>query len=52
MTNVVAAFQMSLDGYMQGAGGEVDWVGSWADALDRIHSHPGQSGTVILTYRP
>jgi dihydrofolate reductase len=33
---LIAAFQMSLDGYMQGAGGEVDWVDSWNDALDLI----------------
>ncbi len=33
---VIAAFQMSLDGYLQGANGEVDWVDSWNDALDLI----------------
>ena len=33
---VIAAFQMSLDGYLQGANGEVDWVDSWSDALDLI----------------
>jgi dihydrofolate reductase len=32
----IAAFQMSLDGYMQGPNGEVDWVASWRDALDLI----------------
>lgn len=32
----IAALQMSLDGYIQGANGEVDWVDSWSDALDLI----------------
>ena len=32
----IAAFQMSLDGYMQGANGEVDWVDSWSDALQLV----------------
>jgi dihydrofolate reductase len=32
----IAALQMSLDGYIQGAEGEVDWVDSWRDALDLI----------------
>jgi len=27
---------MSLDGYIQGANGEVDWVDSWSDALDLV----------------
>lgn len=32
----VAALQTSLDGYIQGADGEVDWVDSWGGALDLI----------------
>lgn len=32
----IAALQMSLDGYIQGANGEVDWVDSWNDALELI----------------
>jgi dihydrofolate reductase len=32
----IAALQMSLDGYLQGANDEVDWVDSWNDALDLI----------------
>ena len=32
----IAALQMSLDGYMQGASGEVDWVDLWSDALDLV----------------
>jgi dihydrofolate reductase len=42
--NVVAAFQMSLDGYIQGTLDEVDWVDSWNDALDLI---PGADVAVI-----
>jgi len=32
----VAALQISLDGYVQGADGEIDWVDSWDDALGLI----------------
>jgi dihydrofolate reductase len=32
----IAALQMSLDGYIQGANDEVDWVDSWDDALGLI----------------
>ena len=32
----IAALHMSLDGNIQGANGEVDWVDSWNDALDLI----------------
>ena len=34
--NVVAAVQISLDGYMQGPAGEVDWVESWNEALGLV----------------
>ena len=40
----VAAVQVSLDGYMPGANGEVDWVDSWSDALDLI---PGADAAVV-----
>lgn len=33
---MIAAFQMSLDAYMQGPNGEVEWVDSWNDGLDLI----------------
>ena len=33
----IAALQVSLDGYIQGANAEVDWVDSWDDALGLIH---------------
>jgi len=32
----IASLQISLDGYLQGAHDEVDWVDSWNDALDLI----------------
>jgi dihydrofolate reductase len=32
----IAALQVSLDGYLQGTNGEVDWVDSWGDALGLV----------------
>lgn len=40
----IAALQVSLDGYLQGASGEVDWVGSWDDALGLV---PGADAAVL-----
>ena len=40
----IAALQVSLDGYLQGAGGEVDWVDSWGDALGLV---PGADAAVL-----
>ena len=40
----VAALQVSLDGYVQGANGEVDWVDSWDDALGLV---PGADTAVL-----
>jgi dihydrofolate reductase len=40
----IAAMQMSLDGYMQGANGEVDWVDAWDDALGLV---PGADAAVL-----
>jgi dihydrofolate reductase len=34
--NIVAAVQVSLDGYMQGVNGEVDWVDSWDGSLGLV----------------
>ena len=34
MRNVIAAFRVSVDGYIQGPDGEVDWVENWEDAFD------------------
>jgi dihydrofolate reductase len=36
MRAFIAAVQVSLDGYLQGANGEVDWVDAWDDALALI----------------
>ena len=36
MTTFIAALQTSLDGYIQGPQGEVDWVDSWDGALDLV----------------
>jgi dihydrofolate reductase len=33
---MIAALQMSLDGFIQGPNAEVDWVDSWSDALDLL----------------
>ena len=33
---MIAALQVSLDGFVQGPEGDKDWVGSWADALGLI----------------
>jgi dihydrofolate reductase len=33
---MIAALQVSLDGFTQGPNGEKDWVDSWADALQLI----------------
>ena len=33
---MIAALQVSLDGFVQGPNGEKDWVDSWADALGLI----------------
>ena len=32
----IAAMQITLDGYILGPDGEVDWVDSWADGLDLL----------------
>jgi dihydrofolate reductase len=33
---LIAALQVSLDGFTEGPGGEKDWVDSWADAIQLI----------------
>jgi dihydrofolate reductase len=40
----IAALQVSLDGYLQGADGAVDWVDSWDDALGLV---PGADAAVL-----
>jgi dihydrofolate reductase len=36
MSTFIASLQTSLDGYVQGPRGEVDWVDSWDGALDLV----------------
>jgi dihydrofolate reductase len=31
MRKIIAALQISLDGYIEGANGEIDWIRSWED---------------------
>lgn len=47
----ITALQVSLDGYLQGANGEVDWVDSWDDAVGLV---PGADAAVLGggTYPP
>ena len=40
----VAALQVSLDGYVAGPEGELDWVDSWADSLGLV----GQVDAFVL----
>jgi len=40
----VAALQVSLDGYVAGPEGELDWVDSWADSLGLV----GQADAFVL----
>jgi dihydrofolate reductase len=34
MRKLIAAFRVSLDGFIQGPNGEVDWVDTWEDTFD------------------
>jgi dihydrofolate reductase len=34
MRKIIAALQTSLDGYIEGANGEIDWIRSWEDPFD------------------
>jgi dihydrofolate reductase len=34
--NIIAALQVSLDGFIEGPNGELDWVGTWEDPFDLI----------------
>ena len=37
MRKVVAALQVSVDGFIEGPNGELDWVGNWEDPFDLAH---------------
>ena len=47
MRKIIAALQVSLDGFIEGADGELDWVDSWEDTFDII----GKVGGFILGAR-
>jgi dihydrofolate reductase len=34
MRKIIAALQVSLDGYIEGPNGEIDWIRSWEDPFD------------------
>ena len=34
MRNIIAALQISVDGFIEGPNGEVDWVDTWEDPFD------------------
>ena len=34
MRKIIAALQVSLDGFIEGSNGELDWVGTWDDSFD------------------
>jgi len=34
MRKVIAAMQMSLDGFIEGPNGEIDWIENWEDSYD------------------
>lgn len=36
MRKIIAAIQTSLDGFVEGANGELDWIDSWEDPFDLL----------------
>jgi hypothetical protein len=36
MRKIIAAMQLSLDGFIEGPNGELDLVGTWEDPFDRL----------------
>ncbi len=36
MRKIIAALQVSLDGFIEGPNEELDWIDSWEDAFDII----------------
>jgi len=37
MRKIIAAMQVSLDGFIEGPNGEIDWVETWADHFGLLH---------------
>ena len=44
MRPIIAALQTSLDGYIEGPNGEIDWIDSWEDPFDL----PSDTATLLL----
>ncbi len=44
MRRLIAALQVSVDGFIEGPNGEVDWIGAWEDSFDLL----SQIDTCIL----
>lgn len=44
MRPIIVALQTSLDGYIEGTNGEIDWIESWADPFDL----PSDTDTLLL----
>lgn len=44
MRKIIAALQTSLDGYIEGPNGEIDWIKSWEDPFDIL----GEIDTCVL----
>ena len=36
MRKIIAALQMSLDGFIEGPNGELDWIETWEDPFDLL----------------
>ena len=36
MRRLIAALQVSVDGFIEGPDGEIDWVGTWEDSFDLL----------------
>jgi dihydrofolate reductase len=36
MRRIIAAMQMSVDGFIEGPGGAIDWIDSWEDPFDLL----------------
>ena len=37
MRKIIAALQVSVDGFIEGRNGELDWVDTWEDPFDLSH---------------
>ncbi|UTY56173.1 hypothetical protein [Massilia sp. erpn] len=36
MRKIIAALQISLDGFIEGVGGELDWIDTWDDSFGLV----------------